>query len=125
MDLQIMLPYTSEEAAQQGNAWATTWQLIRQWPGARALNYQQWLLLWTLCRTLHWFAQAEVQPARRAAWPDFMKAYLLLGEVGRHFTFSKPIKDDVLLRFLLTWVRERIPVGDQIPSQPSCTHAPP
>ena len=82
--------------------------MILAWPGAPGLQDEQWLLLWTLCRTLHWFAQrgnpAPYPPPssrcpRAAAWPGFQKAYLLLGEVGTHFTSAKWIKEDnVLLR---------------------------
>ncbi|PIL28519.1 hypothetical protein GSI_08557 [Ganoderma sinense ZZ0214-1] len=88
----IMLPYTADEARKlDADHWAATWRGIRAWSGAPGLKQEQWLLLWSLFRTLHWFAQLND------------------GEVGRHFTFTRPIREDLLLRFLHTWIRERIP----------------
>ena len=87
---------------------------MKEWPGAPFLSDKQWILLAALFRTLFWFT-TDKNNATAAAWPAFIRSYLLLGEVGRHFQKQVTISGTVLLHLLVTWAEEHVLVRCIVP----------
>ncbi|KAI1792444.1 hypothetical protein LXA43DRAFT_1060708 [Ganoderma leucocontextum] len=112
--LWIMLPFTQEEGTRQTKHWEGCWRLVKEWPGASGLSDEQWVLLASLHRVLFWFAH-DKNDGTVAAWPGFIRSYLLLGELGRHFRKNITVNGTVLLHLLMTWAQEHVPVRHNVP----------